>query len=129
MGEAGNCTRKPPSCSEKDLHHFNRAFRVVRNNSDSESRTRQWEDDIMYEIRHGPVVAVMEIYKDFFMYGSGVYQKSIDLPAPLGFHAVRLLGWGSVLTHFPLLKKSFPHLFTLFPGWKWALLVGFQHVG
>ena len=57
----------------------------------------------MREIRKGPVVAVMEIYKDFFMYGSGVYQQSIDLPAPLGYHAVRLIGWGIVPHHFAFL--------------------------
>ena len=34
--------------------------------------------DIMHEIRtQGPVEAVMEVYTDFFMYASGVYQVQI----------------------------------------------------
>ena len=35
-------------------------------------------EDIMAAIRNeGPVVAVMDVYKDFFYYGDGVYQVNL----------------------------------------------------
>ena len=35
-------------------------------------------EDIMHEIlTEGPVVAVMDVYKDFFYYGDGVYQVNL----------------------------------------------------
>ena len=37
----------------------------------------------MHEIRtQGPVEAVMEVYTDFFMYASGVYQVNITCKFP-----------------------------------------------
>ena len=50
----------------------------------------------MHEVMHqGPVQAIMEVYTDFFMYGSGIYQK-INLASNTlaGYHAVRIVGWG-----------------------------------
>jgi hypothetical protein len=42
-------------------------------------------------------MAIMEVYTDFFMYGSGVYQKTnLARGAVAGYHAIRLLGWGQV---------------------------------
>ena len=37
----------------------------------------------------------MEVYKDFFLYGDGVYSKSDFAGSkPLGFHSVKIVGWG-----------------------------------
>ena len=37
-------------------------------------------EDIMHEIlTEGPVVAVMDVYKDFFYYGDGVYQVNLTM--------------------------------------------------
>ena len=49
--------------------------------------------DIMWEIRnHGPVEAVMKVYSDLFLYGSGVYHHTND--HLVGHHAVKIVGWG-----------------------------------
>merc|ERR1712106_235513 len=43
----------------------------------------------------GPVQAVMEVYTDFFMYSRGVYKRTnLASDMPVGYHAVRMLGWG-----------------------------------
>ena len=40
-------------------------------------------------------LATMEVYKDFFLYGDGVYSKSDFAGSePLGFHSVKIVGWG-----------------------------------
>ena len=37
----------------------------------------------------------MEVYKDFFLYVDGVYSKSDFAGSkPLGFHSVKIVGWG-----------------------------------
>ena len=37
----------------------------------------------------------MEVYKDFFLYGDGVYSKTDFAGSkPLGFHSVKIVGWG-----------------------------------
>ena len=37
----------------------------------------------------------MEVYKDFFLYSEGVYSKSDFAGSkPLGFHSVKIVGWG-----------------------------------
>jgi len=70
------------------------AYRVGREASATQPRRR--EQDIMHEIRtQGPVEAVMEVYTDFFMYTSGVYQKTnLARGVVAGYHAVRIIGWG-----------------------------------
>ena len=41
------------------------------------------------------ILATMEVYKDFFLYGDGVYSKSDFAGSkPLGFHSVKIVGWG-----------------------------------
>ncbi|KRY00101.1 Cathepsin B, partial [Trichinella pseudospiralis] len=43
-------------------------------------------------LKYGPVVVSFAVYEDFFYYKKGVYHRTFgDL---MGFHAVRLLGWG-----------------------------------
>ena len=69
-------------------HRMMPAYRVGR-------RGRR-EQDIMYEIMtQGPVLAIMEIFRDFFSYKSGVYQRSVAGGTNVvGYHAVRIIGWG-----------------------------------
>lgn len=43
-------------------------------------------------MQHGPVEAAFTVYADFPSYKSGVYQH--ESGAPLGGHAVKILGWG-----------------------------------
>lgn len=54
------------------------------------------EDDIKSEIYHsGPVQATMRVYRDFFSYSGGVYRHTAaNRDAPVGFHSVKLVGWG-----------------------------------
>ena len=41
------------------------------------------------------ILATMEVYKDFFLYGDGVYSKTDFAGSkPLGFHSVKIVGWG-----------------------------------
>ena len=53
----------------------------------------------MYEIlTHGPVQALMEVPRDFFLYRSGVYKPNpVGSDGPKGFHSVRIIGWGEEL--------------------------------
>lgn len=38
----------------------------------------------------------MAVYKDLFLYQDGVYSKSqfVTNTPPLGFHSVKIIGWG-----------------------------------
>ncbi|XP_005176436.1 tubulointerstitial nephritis antigen-like [Musca domestica] len=56
----------------------------------------QNETDIMAEIFHsGPVQATMRVYRDFFSYSGGIYRHTAaSRNAPVGFHSVKLVGWG-----------------------------------
>ncbi|KAE9418660.1 hypothetical protein Angca_010212, partial [Angiostrongylus cantonensis] len=47
------------------------------------------QKDIM---RYGPVVGVFEVFQDFFLYKSGIYEYTAGGFA--GIHAVKILGWG-----------------------------------
>jgi cathepsin B len=44
-------------------------------------------------IEHGPIHALMQIYKDFISYKGGVYKKTPDAKL-IGNHSVMILGWG-----------------------------------
>jgi hypothetical protein len=50
---------------------------------------------IQFEIMtNGPVEAQFIVYEDFLTYSSGVYQHVFG--TEVGYHAVKLLGWGSL---------------------------------
>ena len=36
----------------------------------------------------------MEVYRDFFLYNSGIYSKTQLVSEVLGFHSVKIVGWG-----------------------------------
>ena len=60
----------------------------------------------MYQLESGPsrcklctfilFSATMAVYKDFFVYESGVYSRSQFSSGitPLGYHSVKIIGWG-----------------------------------
>ncbi|XP_072371602.1 cathepsin B-like [Scyliorhinus torazame] len=49
--------------------------------------------EIMTEIyKNGPVEAALEVFKDFLLYKSGVYQHKTG--ESVGGHAIKILGWG-----------------------------------
>ena len=38
----------------------------------------------------------MEVYKDLFLYGSGVYERTYQVSGQvLGHHSAKVLGWGT----------------------------------
>ena len=87
--------RSPSSCpSHCPLYRTQPAYRVGRGNSHKHPRRN--EQDIMYELMtQGPVQAIMQVYTDFFMYGSGIYKKTnLASNTVAGYHAVRIVGWG-----------------------------------
>ena len=70
-------------------HHVMRGYRV--------GRSGRRVEDIMYEvITFGPVLAIIEVHRELFSYKAGVYQASERRGAsePVGYHAVRIVGWG-----------------------------------
>lgn len=85
----------PPVKQRQSLYKMQPAYRVGRKNKPA--HPKRTEQDIMYEIStHGPVQASMEVYEDFFLYKSGVYYKTeFAGPTNLGFHSVKILGWGT----------------------------------
>jgi len=91
-GQVEVCPARSP-CPGQEVQ-MQPAYRVGRMASATQPRRR--EQDIMHEIRtQGPVEAVMEVYTDFFMYASGVYQKTnLARGVVAGYHAVRIIGWG-----------------------------------
>ena len=69
--------------SYSDDKHFGKtAYSVM-------SRPEQIQAEIM---KNGPVEAAFTVYADFPSYRSGVYQHVSG--APLGGHAIKILGWG-----------------------------------
>jgi len=70
-------------------------YRVGRFERRQENGNRRRMEDIMYEVKtQGPVLAIMEIYRDFFSYRNGVYHKINLDDKVIGHHAVRIIGWG-----------------------------------
>ncbi|XP_059898450.1 cathepsin B-like [Gadus macrocephalus] len=86
MGPTPKCTRQCidgyPVPYEKDKHMGQKAYSVS-------SKPEQ----IMAELyQNGPVEAAFEVYEDFLLYKSGVYQRVSG--NYLGGHAIKILGWG-----------------------------------
>lgn len=90
------CQEKSSKSCPVNCHRFRTqpAYRVGRGNTDRNQHMN--EEDIMYEIMtQGPVQAIMEVYTDFFMYGSGIYKRTNLASSTIaGYHAVRIVGWG-----------------------------------
>ena len=94
-----DCSEDVTTCNNRKVTNCTRyytrpAYRVGRDNTPTMPHRR--EEDIMAEIiSQGPVLAVMAVYSDLFMYGSGVYQRTnLASTTVVGHHAVRLVGWG-----------------------------------
>merc|ERR1719167_1808911 len=45
-------------------------------------------------MNNGPVQAMMRVYRDFFMYTSGVYHHTGSPSERSASHSVRIIGWG-----------------------------------
>ncbi|XP_050293060.1 tubulointerstitial nephritis antigen-like [Anthonomus grandis grandis] len=59
------------------------------------------ETDVMNEIMlSGPVQATMKVYHDFFLYKHGIYRHTngLSMIHPVGYHSVRIVGWGQEAT-------------------------------
>ena len=108
----------PAVAKRQSLFKMQPAYKVGRKNT--LKYPRRTEYDIMYEIMtHGPVqgrylklllyffcqttllkysflffLATMEVYRDFFLYNSGIYSKTQLVSEVLGFHSVKIVGWG-----------------------------------
>ena len=107
----------PAVAKRQSLFKMQPAYKVGRKNT--LKYPRRTENDIMYEIMtHGPVQgitiiillyyfffstdtlkkfllsATMEVYRDFFLYNNGVYSKTQLVTEVLGFHSVKIVGWG-----------------------------------
>ena len=89
--QASSSSTCPSSCP---MHRTQPAYRVGRVNTAKHRHRR--EEDMMHEMMtQGPVMAVMQVYTDFFMYRGGVYSRTnLADTSPLGYHAVRIVGWG-----------------------------------
>nr|AAL89717.1 cathepsin B [Apriona germarii] len=68
---------------EKDLRHATSAYQV-------NGGVLQIQREIL---DNGPVTAYMEVYEDFYSYGTGIYQHTSG--SFVGGHAVKIIGWGS----------------------------------
>ena len=82
LHDAG-CEAAADRCSAAgcSVHRVMAGYRVGRGGA-----TRRMED-IMHEVRsQGPVLAIMEVTRDLFSYGGGVYHPLED--AVVGYHAV-----------------------------------------
>jgi Papain family cysteine protease len=64
------------------------------------------EKDFMAEIYvNGPVQATMQVFQDFFVYKSGVYQQSAAANRTgSGWHSVKIVGWGEERKHHETVK-------------------------
>ena len=55
------------------------------------------EENIKQEIiNHGPVIAVIPVYRDFLIYKDGLYQVYPGNQKFSSGHAVKIIGWDSV---------------------------------
>jgi len=69
------------------------AYRVGNLRKDMNKLLKENMYDIMWEVmNYGPVEAVMKVYSDLFLYGSGVYHHTHG--NLVGHHAVKIVGWG-----------------------------------
>jgi len=99
-GKYGPCPFNPamPTCEHECKNdYYNRhgqTYATDKRNTRDHYYVRSSEDHIMYELQtRGSITAVFNVYADFPVYKSGVYQHvSGDI---LGVHAVRLVGWGT----------------------------------
>lgn len=76
------CEENYETSYTEDLHYGKRYYKL-----------ESGEENIIKELNtHGPIVAAMRVYEDFFDYGSGVYQHKFGDWA--GNHAIKVIGYG-----------------------------------
>ncbi|KAJ1358478.1 hypothetical protein KIN20_016909 [Parelaphostrongylus tenuis] len=89
-----NCTGvETPKCERKCQPGYSNSYNKDKSYGKDAYTLSSVVSDIQKEIIvYGPVVAVFEVFDDFFHYESGVYEHTAGGLA--GSHAVRVLGWG-----------------------------------
>uniref|UniRef100_A0A0K0CX24 Pept_C1 domain-containing protein n=1 Tax=Angiostrongylus cantonensis TaxID=6313 RepID=A0A0K0CX24_ANGCA len=78
-----------PTCIIPGYRHCVALFRLGNTSYSILESVSGMQKDIM---RYGPVVGVFEVFQDFFLYKSGIYEYTAGGFA--GIHAVKILGWG-----------------------------------
>nr|AIS22047.1 cathepsin B4 [Fasciola gigantica] len=82
-----------PSCQRKCQAGYNKTYDEDKFYGASSYNVYERENDIMYEImKNGSVEATFLLFLDFMFYKSGIYH--VVTGGFLGWHAVRILGWG-----------------------------------
>nr|AGL33709.1 cathepsin B [Sinonovacula constricta] len=82
-----------PRCEKKCISNYNNTYKADKHHASS-SYAVEGVEKIQTEIMtNGPVEAAFTVYADFPTYKSGVYQHMSG--APLGGHAIKILGWGT----------------------------------
>jgi len=93
------CKVDGKACVAQEAKHCTRfrskpAYRVGREGTIAQPARKV--EDIMQELMtQGPLVAIIRVYSDLFMYSKGVYTKTnLAAAKEVGHHAVRIVGWG-----------------------------------
>lgn len=82
-----------PKCSHSCISGYNETYKADKHHGKSVYGVHGSVEQIQTEIMtNGPVEAAFTVYADFPSYKSGVYSHTTG--APLGGHAVKILGWG-----------------------------------
>ncbi|XP_064463308.1 cathepsin B-like [Ornithodoros turicata] len=100
-GKRAPCTTIPtPTCQEKCRDGYQKTYKEDKHYGQAPYSVGPDQDQVKAEIyKNGPVVAVFEVYEDFWHYKSGVY-KHTSGPSSRA-HSVKILGWGT--------EKSVPY--------------------
>jgi cathepsin B len=75
----------PANNYASDKHHAKSAYRIDGN-------VEQMQQEV---VKSGSIEVSFAVYEDFFHYKSGVYQRTPGSKLA-GYHAVRLIGWGTL---------------------------------
>ncbi|PHJ22138.1 cathepsin b [Cystoisospora suis] len=96
--DSGVLPKKTPKCrkecEEQDYTTHVHPFKEDLHRAASSYSLRSREDIKRDMINHGSVTGAFMVYEDFLNYKSGVYTHVTGMP--IGGHAVKILGWGSV---------------------------------
>ena len=83
QGSEKSCSTKCDSKEDKFKKYYSGTTKFLED-----------EDSIKKEImENGPVTSMMNLYKDYYDYKSGIYIHTGD-DDYLGFHAISIIGWG-----------------------------------
>lgn len=84
---------KTPSCKKQCIDGYSVTYNADKHYGSSVYSIQSKVEQIQTEIyKNGPVEAAFNVYADFLLYSSGVYQHVSG--SGLGGHAIKILGWG-----------------------------------